>query len=60
MRYLVVAVAIAGLIMAYATKTQFASSRFAEARMPSGISVYQLDLGKSDMKTLPEQDVPLP
>ena len=60
MRYLVVAVAITGLIMAYATKTPFAPRRFAEARMTSGISVYQLHLGKSDMKTLPEQDVPLP
>jgi nitrate reductase gamma subunit len=60
MRYLLVAVAISGLIATYAVKSQFAPSRFAEAGMTSGISVYQLHLGKSDMKTLPEQDAPLP
>jgi hypothetical protein len=60
MRYLTVAVAITGLIGAYAIKTQLAPSRSVEAGMISGISVYQLHLGKSDMKTLPEQDAPLP
>lgn len=62
MRYVVfAAVAITGLIGAYAiNKTQFAPSRSVEAGMTSGISIYQLHLGKSDMKTLPEQDAPLP
>jgi hypothetical protein len=61
MRFLVAAVAIIGLIVAgHTIATQFASNRSVEAAMTPGISVYQIHLGKADMKTLPEQEVPLP
>jgi hypothetical protein len=61
MRFLVAGVAVIGLIVAGRTiATQFASGRSVEAAMTSGISVYQIHLDKPDMKTLPEQEVPLP
>jgi hypothetical protein len=60
-RFLVAAVAIIGLIVAgHTIATEFTSSRTVEAAMTPGISVYQIHLGKADMKTLEEQEVPLP
>jgi len=61
MRFLVAGIAVIGLIVAGRTiATQFAPNSAVEAGMTSGISVYQIHLEKPDMKTLPEQDVPLP
>jgi hypothetical protein len=61
MRSLGATVAIIGLIAAgHTIETQFASSRSVESAMTSGVSVYQLHLNKADMKTLPEQEAPLP
>jgi hypothetical protein len=61
MRFLVGTVAVMALIVAgHALETEFASSRSVESAMISGVSVYQLHLNKPDIKTLPEQEAPLP
>jgi hypothetical protein len=61
MRFLVATVAVAGLIVAgHTIETQLASSRSVESEMVSDVSVYQLHINKPDMKTLPEQEAPLP
>jgi hypothetical protein len=61
MRFFVAAVVIAGLIVAgHRIGTQFASSRSADAGMTSGFSVYQVHLNRPNLKTLPEQEAPLP
>jgi hypothetical protein len=60
-RFLVATVAVIALIVAgHTIQTELASSRSVESAMISGISVYQLHLNKPDMKTLPEQEAPLP
>ena len=61
MRLLMGALVVIGLIVAgHAIETQVASSRSAELVMAPGISVYQIQLNTPDMKTLPEQEAPLP
>ena len=61
MRFLVATGAVISLIVAgHALETEFASSRSVESAMISGVSVYQLHLNKPDIKTLPEQEAPLP
>jgi hypothetical protein len=59
MRLLLGALVVIGLIVAgYTIETQVTSSRSSE--LVSGISVYQIHLNTPDMKTLPEQEAPLP
>jgi hypothetical protein len=59
MRLLLGALVVIGLFAAgYTIETQVTSSR--SAGLVSGISVYQIHLNAPDMKTLPEQEVPLP
>jgi hypothetical protein len=61
MRFSVATVAVIGLIVAGRTiETQFASSRSVASAMISGIPVYQLHPNKPDVKTLLEQEAPLP
>ena len=48
------------IVAGHALETEFASSRSVESAMISGVSVYQLHLNKPDIKTLPEQEAPLP
>jgi len=61
MRFLVASVAVIGLVVASHTiETQLASGRSVESAMISGVSVYQLHLNKPDMKTLLEEEAPLP
>jgi hypothetical protein len=61
MRFLLPAVGIIVLIVTgYAIQFRFSSNRVAEAETKVGISVYDLHANKRDVKTLPEQGVPLP
>jgi hypothetical protein len=61
MRFLVATGAVISLIVAgHAIETEFAASRSVESAMISGISVYQIHLNKVNMRTLPEQEAPLP
>ena len=61
MRLLVATVAVIGLVVAgHTIETQLASGRSVESALISGVSVYQLHLNKPDMKTLPEEEAPLP
>jgi hypothetical protein len=61
MRFLLGALVVIGLIVAgYAIETQVASSRSTALVVAPGISVYQIHLNTSDVKTLPEQEAPLP
>ena len=61
MRFLLPAVGIIVLIATgYAVQFHFSSNHVAEAGTKLGIPVYDLHANKRDVKTLPEQAVPLP
>jgi hypothetical protein len=60
-RPLVAAIGIVGLIVGgHAIQAHLRSSRVAQAETKRGMSVYELHANKRDVKTLPEQEAPLP
>jgi hypothetical protein len=61
MRLLLPAIGIVVLIATgYALQTHFSSKRVAAAEATVGVPVYALHANKRDMKTLQEQEAPLP
>ena len=61
MRSLVAAIGIVAFIVAgHAIQAHFRSHRVAQAETKRGMSVYELHANRRDVRTLPEQQAPLP
>ena len=61
MRSLVAVIGIVAFIVArHAIQAHFRSNRVAQAEIKRGMSVHELHANKRDVKTLPEQEAPLP
>jgi hypothetical protein len=61
MRFLLPAIGVFILIVTgYAIQIRFPPNHVAEAETKLGISVYDIHANKRDVKTVPEQEVPLP
>ena len=61
MRFLLPVVGIVVLIVTgIALQTHFSSNQVAVAEVTHGVPVHELHVNKRDVKTLPEQEIPLP
>jgi hypothetical protein len=61
MRLLLPVIGIVALVVTgTALQTHFSSNQAAVAEATLGVPVYELHVNKRDMKTLPDQEIPLP
>jgi hypothetical protein len=60
MRFLAAVGILVLVVVGYALQTHFSSNRVAEAEIKPGMSVYDVHANKQNVKTLPEEEAPLP